>query len=119
MVNLGPTSPVEIIHQTPSKGATTTPCCSRTPFELPTQDRMANDPDLVICKSPYDPCPLDEGHCERPEGQPLEDHLFTQHDEEELAALAVRQQREIQHLTAHLNAYITASYAPGVQKQEI
>jgi hypothetical protein len=36
-------------HQVPPLGSGTFPCCNRTPFEVPSTDRMTEDPDLVTC----------------------------------------------------------------------
>jgi hypothetical protein len=37
------------VHATP-RNSTVTPCCGKTPFELPTTDRMADRADLVTCR---------------------------------------------------------------------
>lgn len=37
------------IHRSPGSGALT-PCCGRSPFELPRTDRMTVDSDLVTCR---------------------------------------------------------------------
>lgn len=39
----------EITHQCPPDGRGFTPCCGKTPFELPRTDRMTLDPSLVTC----------------------------------------------------------------------
>jgi len=39
----------EVVHQCPVGDDGWTPCCDRTPFELPRSDRMTLDPDLVTC----------------------------------------------------------------------
>lgn len=41
---------VSVTHACPPRGAGgLTPCCGRTPFELPRTDRMTSDPALVTC----------------------------------------------------------------------
>lgn len=40
----------EVIHGFPPDGSGVTPCCGRTPFELPHTDRMSGDPDAVTCQ---------------------------------------------------------------------
>lgn len=42
-------TPDEIVHRTPPLGEALTPCCRRTPFELPLDERMTNFPELVTC----------------------------------------------------------------------
>lgn len=39
----------ETTHACPADGAAVTPCCGRSPFELPMTDRMTLDPALVTC----------------------------------------------------------------------
>jgi hypothetical protein len=39
----------EVVHLCPPGGSARTPCCGRTPFELPLNDRMALDYDQVTC----------------------------------------------------------------------
>ncbi|MFF7837594.1 hypothetical protein ACFZC6_01970 [Streptomyces ossamyceticus] len=46
-IDLPPAPPV---HGCPPDGSGLTPCCGRTPFELPRTDRMATDPALVTCQ---------------------------------------------------------------------
>ena len=41
---------IEVVHHCPEDGHGNTPCCARTPFELPRDDRMSNDPALVTCR---------------------------------------------------------------------
>lgn len=41
--------PTEITHGTPCCGRQTTPCCDKSPFELPRSDRMTLDPSMVTC----------------------------------------------------------------------
>ena len=41
--------PAEITHMCPLVGHGYTPCCGKTPFELPRGDRLTNDADLVTC----------------------------------------------------------------------
>lgn len=45
-INLPPAPPV---HACPPDGAGVTPCCGRTPFELPRTDRATTDPAHVTC----------------------------------------------------------------------
>jgi hypothetical protein len=42
--------PTEVVHACPPDGSGLTPCCGRTPFELPRTDRMTDDPDMVTCQ---------------------------------------------------------------------
>lgn len=42
----------EVIHRCPSGDDGVTPCCGRTPFELPPMDRMTVDSSLVTCAEP-------------------------------------------------------------------
>jgi hypothetical protein len=37
------------IHACPPDGSGLTPCCGKTPFELPATDRMTSDPEQVTC----------------------------------------------------------------------
>lgn len=39
----------ETVHACPPDGCGLTPCCERTPFELPSTDRMSSDPTAVTC----------------------------------------------------------------------
>lgn len=39
----------ETVHRCPPEGQGLTPCCGRTPFELPRTHRMTLDPELVTC----------------------------------------------------------------------
>jgi hypothetical protein len=41
----------EVTHQCPPDGQGFTPCCGKTPFELPRTDRITLDPSLVTCHS--------------------------------------------------------------------
>ncbi|WP_406730925.1 hypothetical protein [Streptomyces sp. NBC_01794] len=41
-----------VIHRCPSKGSGITPCCGKTPFELPTTDRISIDPFEATCGEP-------------------------------------------------------------------
>lgn len=41
--------PRETVHGCPPDGSGITPCCGRTPFELPRTDRMVTDRALVTC----------------------------------------------------------------------
>lgn len=38
-----------ITHMSPPDGFGKTPCCDKTPFELPRYDRLTNDRSLVTC----------------------------------------------------------------------
>lgn len=40
---------IEVVHQCPPEGSGVTPCCGRTPFELPRTDRMSIDTKVVTC----------------------------------------------------------------------
>lgn len=48
-IDLPPAPP---IHGCPPDGSGLTPCCGRTPFELPRTDRMTTDPTEVTCAAP-------------------------------------------------------------------
>lgn len=39
-----------VVHLCPRTGYAVTPCCGKTPFELPRTDRMTNDADKATCK---------------------------------------------------------------------
>jgi len=39
----------ETVHACPPEGKGFTPCCGRTPFDLPRTDRMTLDSSLVTC----------------------------------------------------------------------
>ena len=39
-----------LVHACPPGDAATTPCCGRTPFELPLNDRITADQALVTCR---------------------------------------------------------------------
>jgi hypothetical protein len=39
----------ELVHGCPSDGSGLTPCCGRTPFELPPTDRITSNPAAVTC----------------------------------------------------------------------
>jgi hypothetical protein len=41
----------ETVHGCPPDGSGVTPCCGRTPFELPRTDRMTRDPNAVTCRT--------------------------------------------------------------------
>lgn len=41
-----------VVHRCPPGDSGVTPCCGRTPFELPRTDRMTDDPRLVTCRDP-------------------------------------------------------------------
>jgi hypothetical protein len=45
-----PETQAEVVHACPPDGSGLTPCCGRTPFELPRTDRMSADPTLVTCQ---------------------------------------------------------------------
>lgn len=38
-----------MIHRCPVEGSGVTPCCNKTPYELPPTDQMTLDPSLVQC----------------------------------------------------------------------
>lgn len=40
---------VSIVHASPPDGSGLTPCCGRTPFELPQTDRITRGPGRVTC----------------------------------------------------------------------
>lgn len=39
----------ETVHQCPPSGSGLTPCCGRSPFELPANDRITTTPEEVTC----------------------------------------------------------------------
>ena len=39
----------EVVHGCPPPGSGQTPCCHRSPWDLPVTDRMTLQPDLVTC----------------------------------------------------------------------
>lgn len=41
----------EVVHACPPGDAAVTPCCGRTPFELPRSDRITLHPTLVTCRA--------------------------------------------------------------------
>ena len=41
---------ITVFHGCPPPGNGLTPCCGKTPFELPRLDRMTIDDDIVNCK---------------------------------------------------------------------
>ena len=41
----------ETVHRCPPHGAYVTPCCGKTPFELPRTDRITSDPARVTCEA--------------------------------------------------------------------
>ncbi|MDX2954571.1 hypothetical protein [Streptomyces caniscabiei] len=45
-----PPAETETVHACPPDGSGLTPCCGRTPFELPRTDRMTRDPAAVTCR---------------------------------------------------------------------
>lgn len=45
----------EITHACPPEGSGLTPCCGRSPFELPMTDRMTLEPELVNCRGGNEP----------------------------------------------------------------
>lgn len=53
----------ETVHHCPPEGFFTTPCCGKTPFELPRGDRMTLDPSLVTCTGCLACSELDYGPC--------------------------------------------------------
>ena len=44
------TKPVEKTHRCPKKDEGLTPCCGKSPFELPLFDRITINPELATCK---------------------------------------------------------------------
>jgi len=38
-----------VVHRSPLAGQGITPCCERSPFELPIWDRVTTDPAAVTC----------------------------------------------------------------------
>lgn len=46
--------PGEVTHRCPLKGEGITPCCGRTPLELPVTDRLTLDDALVTCSRATD-----------------------------------------------------------------
>ena len=40
----------ELIHECPMAGTSSTPCCGRTVFELPANDRITSDSSQVTCQ---------------------------------------------------------------------
>lgn len=38
-----------VVHRCPPDGSGLTPCCRRSPIELPRTHRMTNDPEMVTC----------------------------------------------------------------------
>lgn len=40
----------EIVHQSPPAGASLTPCCQQSPFDLPRYDRITVQQELVTCR---------------------------------------------------------------------
>jgi hypothetical protein len=47
---------VPVVHRCPPKSWAVTPCCGRTPFELPRTDRMTVDSEQVTCSLPCSEC---------------------------------------------------------------
>lgn len=43
---------IKWVHQCPPRGSGVMPCCGRTPFEVPTWNRMTLDSLLVTCPGP-------------------------------------------------------------------
>jgi hypothetical protein len=39
----------DVIHVCPPDGYATTPCCGKSPFDLPRTDRLTLDPSRVTC----------------------------------------------------------------------
>jgi len=56
--------PPPVTHLQPPDGSGLTPCCGRTPFELPGIDRMTGDPSAVSCCAVTDPEAGDDPECE-------------------------------------------------------
>lgn len=44
-----------IVHITPPQGSGLTPCCGKTPFELPRTDQMTTEHTDVTCPAPLLP----------------------------------------------------------------
>lgn len=44
------TTPAETVHACPPDGSGITPCCGRTPFELPRTDRISSEEGTVTCR---------------------------------------------------------------------
>lgn len=40
----------DVVHRVPPDGAAVTPCCGRTPFELPRDEKVTSDDALVTCR---------------------------------------------------------------------
>ncbi|NUP16619.1 MAG: hypothetical protein HOZ81_11020 [Streptomyces sp.] len=51
--------PETTVHAEPPTGSGLTPCCGRTPFELPRDHRMTNDSEQVTCSRTPEPWALD------------------------------------------------------------
>jgi len=48
-VIVSPVVSTEIIHLCPQADSGITPCCGKTPFELPLTDRLSSNPNFVTC----------------------------------------------------------------------
>jgi hypothetical protein len=46
--------PDTTVHAAPPDGSGLTPCCERTPFELPRSDRLTSDAEQVTCTAARD-----------------------------------------------------------------
>lgn len=46
-----PAESYEVTHICPAAGTNVTPCCGKTPFELPRYHRLTSDPALVTCSA--------------------------------------------------------------------
>jgi hypothetical protein len=44
-----PAGRIEVVHRCPVGDSGLTPCCNRTPFDLPRYHRLTEDPALVTC----------------------------------------------------------------------
>jgi hypothetical protein len=44
--------PAPVVHGCPPDGSGLTPCCRRTPLELPATDRITSNPGNVTCPGP-------------------------------------------------------------------
>lgn len=54
----------EVVHACPLGHDARTPCCRRSPSELPMDHRMTTDPDLVTCRPEENPVNLPDAYDE-------------------------------------------------------
>lgn len=60
----GPMRGPEVVHRCPPEGSGLMPCCGRTPFEVPSSDRMTADAQLVTClRGPKEAKPTKRKRC--------------------------------------------------------